>query len=468
MYRIFVWPFYRALFWVFCLCSTLSWSQEALDLDTFLGYVKGYHPYLKQAEIKLSESQAKLLKSRGAFDPKLAFDQKSKTFKGTSYYNKQNARLTIPTYFGVSLAAGVQQAEGSFLNPENQITGDRLYGVGASLELGRGLLANPRQTALKQAKLFTQQAREENALQVNAILTAAAEAYLDWYKAFRVFSLYDQFVANATFRFEGVKRRMLAGDLAVIDTTEARIVYNQRLMSQENARLNLRQKALKASNYLWIDGQAVVIQEHVVPTLDDASYMLIFNDSIWNLEAHPQLQLLGYKAEQLRLEKRLQRNNLLPEVQLQYQWLSETDPIENWTIAIDPDNQTTGLKVSLPLFLRKERAELKLAHLAVEDLEWKTAQTRVQLQNGIQALAEQKNRLALQSAIAQTMVADYKQLFEGEKRKFEAGESSLFLVNTRESKLIEALLKSISLDVAWQKAKVRYFYAVNFPSLFRS
>ena len=149
---------------ILLLTGPVTWSQQVLDLDAFLGYVKAYHPYLKQADIKLSESQVKLLKSRGAFDPKFGFDQKTKTFKGTSYYDKQNASISIPTYFGLAIQAGVQQTEGDFLNPENQLSGDRLYGVGASLQLGRGLLANPRQTALKQAKLFTQQAREKNAL----------------------------------------------------------------------------------------------------------------------------------------------------------------------------------------------------------------------------------------------------------------------------------------------------------------
>jgi len=450
---------------ILLLTGPVTWSQQVLDLDAFLGYVKAYHPYLKQADIKLSESQVKLLKSRGAFDPKFGFDQKTKTFKGTSYYDKQNASISIPTYFGLAIQAGVQQAEGDFLNPENQLSGDRLYGVGAFLQLGRGLLANPRQTALKQAKLFTQQAREKNALQVNAILIDAAAAYLDWFKAYRIFTLYDQFVTNAAFRFEGVKKRMLAGDLAVIDTVEARIAFNQRLLSQENARLDLRRKALKASDYLWVDGQAVVIQDSVEPFVAQQQFeekLIVPSDTF---DQHPQLQLLSYKRQQLLLEKRLQRNNLLPEVQFHYQWLSETDPSSSWAIAVDPDNQTTGLKISLPLFLRKERANLKLATLAVEDVDWKTAQIRVQLQNGIQALWEQKIQLARQWAIAQNMVADYQLLFEGEKRKFEAGESSLFLVNTRESKLIEALLKSITLEVAWQKAKLRYYYAVNFPSL---
>lgn len=54
---------------------------------------------------------------------------------------------------------------------------------------------------------------------------------------------------------------------------------------------------------------------------------------------------------------------------------------------------------------------------------------------------------------------------QGRKKKFEAGESSLFLVNTRESQLIEAVLKSISIEVAQRKTEIMYHYAVTFPEI---
>ena len=62
------------------------------------------------------------------------------------------------------------------------------------------------------------------------------------------------------------------------------------------------------------------------------------------------------------------------------------------------------------------------------------------------------------------MVKDYGLLFNGEQQKFRAGESTLFLVNARESKLIEALLKAVSLEVSHKKAEISYFYAVNFTA----
>ena len=51
-----------------------SQLKEELSIDEYLGYIKAFHPLVKQANIALSESEAKLLKSRGAFDPKLSAD----------------------------------------------------------------------------------------------------------------------------------------------------------------------------------------------------------------------------------------------------------------------------------------------------------------------------------------------------------------------------------------------------------
>ena len=62
--------------------------DSIMSLDEYLGYVKTYHPIVKQANLIINESEAKLLKARGAFDPKLEVDYDRKKFKNTEYYDK--------------------------------------------------------------------------------------------------------------------------------------------------------------------------------------------------------------------------------------------------------------------------------------------------------------------------------------------------------------------------------------------
>ena len=51
-------------------------------------------------------------------------------------------------------------------------------------------------------------------------------------------------------------------------------------------------------------------------------------------------------------------------------------------------------------------------------------------------------------------------LLSGEKRKFEEGESSLFIVNSRENSLITAEVKLIELIAKFQKAYAGLEYAI--------
>ena len=460
--------FLLSLLLIVLLCTTsVVKGQESMSLEEFLGYVKAFHPLVKQADIKLSESEAKLLKARGAFDPKLAADFNDKTFKGSNYYERLRATFSIPTYYGLTLKGQFSEAEGALLNPENSVSGDQLYGVGASIDLGKGLLANERMTALKQAKRFVDQAKEENALRVNEILLEATDAYLDWYRAYKSLEIFDEFIANAKFRYQGVRDRFTSGDLAAIDTTEARIAYQNRLLSQEKASLKLREKTLKASNYLWIEDTPVEINPTVTPALSQESFETLFSIDLIDLESHPKLRALGYKTDIQRFERRLQRSNLLPEVTLDYQWLSETDPSQNFNLALDPDNSSTKLKVALPLFLRKERSALKLASLKLQDATLEQERVYIELKNKLAALNTASESLSRQRLLADSMVIDYTTLFKGEQQKFEAGESSLFLVNSRESKLIEATLKAIDTEVEQKMVLAEFYFNSTFPSIMK-
>jgi outer membrane protein TolC len=63
------------------------------------------------------------------------------------------------------------------------------------------------------------------------------------------------------------------------------------------------------------------------------------------------------------------------------------------------------------------------------------------------------------------MVNNYEQLRNGEVQKFEAGESSIFLINSRETKLIEAQAKLIDLQGKYEKEKATLIWAAGQSTL---
>jgi outer membrane protein TolC len=51
------------------------------------------------------------------------------------------------------------------------------------------------------------------------------------------------------------------------------------------------------------------------------------------------------------------------------------------------------------------------------------------------------------------MVNSYQALLRSEEIKFAQGEGSLFMINTRETKLLELVQKQVELTLKWYKAK---------------
>ena len=53
--------------------TAVSPSNE-FSYNEFLGYVKKYHPLVKNADLEITRAQANLMMARGGFDPKIEVD----------------------------------------------------------------------------------------------------------------------------------------------------------------------------------------------------------------------------------------------------------------------------------------------------------------------------------------------------------------------------------------------------------
>ena len=436
-------------------------TDNVMRFDEYLGYVKKFHPVVKQAQLVIDESQAKLLKSRGAFDPKVEVDYSRKKFKGTDYYDKLNGMFKIPTWFGVELKAKFEENSGYYLNPESTVPEDGLFSAGFSVPVGQGLWINNRMAALKQAKLYREQAKADRDIYVNNILYEASLVYFKWLQAYNELILFQNFLANAELRYEGIAKGVEVGENAEIDATEAKIAVNNRKLGLEQSKVKLMKAALELSNFLWLENNIPVeLQPDVIPDINaEASIDATFDINTLQTEeqelaAHPKMQSLDYKLQGLEVDTKLKANKLLPKISLEYNFLTETPDETN---TLNTDDYKSGLSVSLPLFSRKERGDLKLARIKQRDAEFEIDATRVTLRNKINAIKQELESYVTQTEITTEMVSDYQRMLQAEERKFQLGESSLFLVNSRESKLIDGQLKAIELQNKFFNTKAKLF-----------
>ena len=438
-------------------------KTQILTFEEYLGYVKQHHPLIKQAELTLSIGEANLLKARGGFDPKFEVDYDRKKFKGTEYYDQFNATFKIPTWYGVEFKANFEENTGQFLNPNLTVPDGGLYSAGVSFSLAQGFLINERMATLKKARFFEQQTKADRDLLVNNLIYEASVAYFNWIEAVNEQLIYETFLENASNRFKAVERSVAEGDKAAIDITEAHIIAQNRTLDLEAAKLKRQKASLAVSNFLWLNGIPLEIQESVEPVIPtqeilDRSLTLVgITDPKLLVENHPKLLSLDAKIDGLEVDRSLKRNKLLPKVNLQYNFLSpEYDKLNSFNTA----NYKVYTDFSFPIFLRKERGDLKLANLKVHDATFERVSAALNLQNKIEATSAEISSLEKQNTLIADIIIDYEKLVKAEERKFFLGESSLFLINSREQKLIDAQLKENKLRVKRLTVTASWFNAL--------
>lgn len=423
-------------------------KQEEFSFNEFLGYVKKYHPLVKNANLEISKSQANLMMARGGFDPKIEVDFNKKQFKDKEYYSLFNSSFKIPTWYGIEIKAAFDNNEGIYLNPENTIPNQGLTSIGINVPLGQGLFINQRMSDVRKAKIQIQLSQSERKLQAVAVLHDASLAYFNWKKNFSEVHLYKNYLENAKNRFKGIKTLIAQGDKPAIDSIEAGISVKNRQLSLEDSELKLIKSKLELSNFLWMENNIPFeLSEDLIPeTQLDLSIQetLKTNDLLnpdLNLTTHPKINALERKIEVLNVEKKLKANLLLPKIDIGYSYLSEPSYIDNYQF----NDYKIGLDFYFPLFLRKERGSLKLAKFKIQESQFALDAEKVQLTNKIKAQKNEIQSLLKQRKIINSLTKDYLTMLQSEERLFSFGESSLFLINTRENNLVSAQLSEIAL-----------------------
>lgn len=420
-----------------------------LTYNEYLGYVKKYHPLVKNANLEINKAQANLMMARGGFDPKIEVDFNKKQFKDKEYYSILNSSFKIPTWYGIEIKAGFDNNEGIYLNPENTVPNQGLTSLGINIPLGQGLLINQRMADVRRAKIQIQLSQAEKKLKAISVLYDASLSYFNWKKAHNEVVLYESYKANAENRYKGIHSLIKHGDKPAIDSIEAGIIVKNRFLSLEDATLKLNKARLELSNFLWLeDNIPLELSEELIPEIQlelTIQETLKTNDLVnpnFDITNHPKINALTSKIGILTIEKKLKANMLLPKVDIGYTYLSEPSYIDNYQF----QDYKIGLDFYFPLFLRKERGSLKLAKYKIQETEFILNLEKVQLTNKINAQKLEIESLSKQKNLIKDLVKDNRTMLKAEERLFSIGESSLFLINTRENNLVSVQLAQITLE----------------------
>ena len=236
------------------------------------------------------------------------------------------------------------------------------------------------------------------------------------------------------------------------------------MLNLEDAKLKLIKAKLELSNYLWLENNVPLeLKDDLTPEITlskTIKEVLQINElNPIDLNNHPKIKALDAKIAMQKVDRKLKANALLPKLDLSYNYLSEPSYIDNYRF----EDYKIGVNFSFPLFLRKERAGVKLATIKIQDSEFGLQFERKSLENKIKSQQQEIASLEKQREYIRKLIQDYNTLLNAEDRLFEMGESSLFVINSRENTLVSSQINEIALENRYLNAIIGLYKTLANP-----
>lgn len=443
-------------------------TRYTLSASQVMAIVQQYHPLARKAALQVEKAEAEQTMARGGFDPVWNHNTAQKRFDGTNYYFYNKSHLEIPLWFGVNIVGGIEYLEGSRVSPEE--TTGRTGFAGLEIPLAQNLLMDKRRAALKKAAIYRDLSETEQRLALNDLLLESLDSYWRWVQAWREWQLVSDVLTVNERRMEFVRRMVQVGEMAAIDSTEARSQLQYYRSQYTKALLNRQKATLELSVYLWRENdQPYLLPDNVVPDNSQPLESIVGNIEIPGLDSllsqsianHPALQAYDQKLDILEVEKRLRFQSLLPDVKLKYNQLGRG--YEVWNHATGPlldNNYRYGISVAIPLRLSEGRGGYRKARIEISQ----TRLERMQKEQELRAKVQQLYAGLLAGREQVIILTDNRQqnerLLQAEEFRLQNGESSLFLVNSRENRALDARLTLLNAQIEMLRTVVALEWAV--------
>jgi outer membrane protein TolC len=226
------------------------------------------------------------------------------------------------------------------------------------------------------------------------------------------------------------------------------------------------------NNFLWYEDQPIILNENIQPDttihqdkvldtkfLDFFGQLIQYNkDSI--LVNHPEVMSTQYKIKSLNLDLDLYNDRLKPQLNLTYNVINEYLDWDglNQDVGYLRNNYKAGLEFNFPIFLRKERGDIDATETKIQETEFNLNNKIINLKNKIEQESNNLDILKQNFVYSQQIRNNYRTLLNAEEIKFELGESSIFLINSREMKYLESEIKLIETDIKTALQYFKYLY----------
>jgi outer membrane protein, heavy metal efflux system len=413
-----------------------SRKSSVLTLEEVLNAAQKAFPGLLSAEQRKQVAAGELTAAEGGFDTLLKSQNR---WSITGLYENENNDVSLeqPTkLWGTTFFGGWRRGVGDYpvYEGKSQTTDSGEARIGVNVPLWRNWEIDRRRASLQQAEWGQLIAGHEYEQALIDATRVASYRYWDWVLAGQRLMVAKHLLYIAEQRDNGIRERVAAGDIpefealdnqrAIIERQE-RVVAAQRLLEQSAIQLSLYWRDDAGQPQLPTDEQL----PEQFPDPDSIKTLSVAEAMQTSLNQRPEPKRLELQTKQTQTELELQQNQRVPAVDLT---VSAANDIGNSRDKLNRNELYVGLNIDIPLQQRTAtgRAQVAAANVRRLNLDRQLQDERIaaEVKDVFSALSALQKRLSLSAD--QLNAAE--QLAEGEKTRFDLGESTLLFVNLRE------------------------------------
>ncbi|MCC6373130.1 MAG: TolC family protein [Bacteroidia bacterium] len=432
-----------------------------LSFNTFMEGIRKEHPLYKKAENIARIGELRKTSGAGAFDPQLEAGSNNKFYEGTNYYAINNAELKQGIFAGHSVKMGYENGLGTYINGESKTPSSGLSYVGLEVSLLQGFLMDKRRYEVLKGEAYKNISESERLVLQNDLLFEAGAMYINWLRDLQLNNIHLRFFETATNRYKALVELTSIGERSAIDTVEAKLLLQTRNVELNSTLVELNKSLFQMNGFVWRnDSVAAQPGFSTVENLGELELQALS----WFLKSkndvplnNPVLLQYQNKSGLLEVEQRYRAELIKPKLDLKYNLIGLNSGKE-LNAGFYNNNYKWGLGFSMPILLRTPVNNFKISKLDLSNNKLELKNKSAELNNKLNALKNNLSVLAGQIELAKNTLQLSKQLFESEKIRFENNESSLFILNTRESKILESEIK---LCETQHKFILNYLYFVH-------
>ena len=444
---------------IFLCCFSFLKSQQ-INYNDFINNVIQNNPLSKKASNESKYAELKYKAARGNYDPVINADYNQKQFLGSNYYNILSSEIKQPIFTSQYLKLGYDYGVGNYVNPETYTPAQGIGFVGVEVGLLQGLVIDKRRAEVLKAKQYLNYYNAEKNNQLNQLLYDASVKYADWLFSVKQISLNNYFFKLSQERFVAVKELAAIGEKAAIDSIEAAILLQSRSLDVQTALIDNQkiENELAIFNISNDNMTATYTKFNSNDSLDVFFSKIISVKNVHYTDSVIDNPLLvKYNALQniLKIDNRFKKEMIKPVLNVKYNFLSNNTAN---AFNFSPNNYKWGVNMSFPLLFRAATNDYKMSKVLTNSNELEIANKTNEFNFKLRALKQNSLILSQQITIAEKNVRYSKQLVEAERDKFNNGESTLFLLNTRENKWQDFEIKLAEYKLKYIKTLLSIVY----------